>query len=84
MAATALNDNHIASTSSSQNEHSDIDDDGASNSHGPADDEELEEIKARVREMEEEAEKLKQMQDDITSQITNNSPSKFKFNFLIS
>ncbi|KAH9415882.1 Polyadenylate-binding protein 2 [Dermatophagoides pteronyssinus] len=35
------------------------------------DDEELEVIKARVREMEEEAEKLKQMQDDITSQISN-------------
>ncbi|KAH7636704.1 polyadenylate-binding protein 2 isoform X2 [Dermatophagoides farinae] len=38
---------------------------------GTGDDEELEVIRARVREMEEEAEKLKQMQDDITSQISN-------------
>ncbi|KPM04188.1 polyadenylate-binding protein 2-like protein [Sarcoptes scabiei] len=68
--ASTLNENHIASTSS-PNDHFDVDEDVVDQTNETADDEELEEIKARVREMEEEAEKLKQMQDDITSQISN-------------
>lgn len=41
-----------------------------------ADDPELEAIKARVREMEEEAEKLKQMQDEVEKQMNMSPPSK--------
>lgn len=73
--ASTLNENHIASTSS-PNDHFDVDEDVVDQTNETADDEELEEIKARVREMEEEAEKLKQMQDDITSQISNTGSSK--------
>lgn len=46
----------------------------------PADDPELEAIKARVREMEEEAEKLKQLQNEVDKQMNMGSPpglSKF-------
>lgn len=47
----------------------DTDGDGA-----PADDPELEAIKARVREMEEEAEKLKQLQSEVDKQMNMGSP----------
>lgn len=40
----------------------------------PADDPELEAIKARVREMEEEAEKLKQLQNEVDKQMNMGSP----------
>lgn len=40
----------------------------------PADDPELEAIKARVREMEEEAEKLKQLQNEVDKQMNLGSP----------
>lgn len=39
-------------------------------------DPELEAIKARVREMEEEAEKLKQMQDEVEKQMSMSPPCK--------
>lgn len=78
---TATNDNHVASSSAHQNnannsnDHSDLEDDvlihESSSNVGTNDDDELEEIKARVREMEEEAEKLKQMQDDVSSQVNS-------------
>ncbi|XP_065342744.1 polyadenylate-binding protein 2-like isoform X2 [Cloeon dipterum] len=48
-----------------------LDDSGA----GAADDAELEAIKARVREMEEEAEKLKQLQSEVDKQMKMHSPS---------
>ncbi|KAF4520491.1 hypothetical protein B566_EDAN004742 [Ephemera danica] len=48
-----------------------MDDSGA----GAADDAELEAIKARVREMEEEAEKLKQLQSEVDKQMKLHSPS---------
>lgn len=41
---------------------------------GGADDPELEAIKARVREMEEEAEKLKQLQSEVDKQMNMGSP----------
>lgn len=41
---------------------------------GGADDPELEAIKARVREMEEEAEKLKQLQTEVDKQMNMGSP----------
>lgn len=59
--SSVVNDNHVAS---SQGDTNSDNDDQESLMTGTEDDE-LEEIKARVREMEEEAEKLKQMQDDI-------------------
>lgn len=49
---------------------------------GGADDPELEAIKARVREMEEEAEKLKQLQSEVDKQMNMGSPpgiSKYHF-----
>lgn len=70
MASSAMvNDNHVASSQDT----SDNEDVESANMTG-TEDEELEEIKARVREMEEEAEKLKQMQDDI---LANASQSMF-------
>ena len=67
MASAMVNDNHVASSQGDTN--SDMEDHESVNMTG-TEDEELEEIKARVREMEEEAEKLKQMQDDILANAT--------------
>lgn len=44
-------------------------------SAGGADDPELEAIKARVKEMEEEAEKLKQLQSEVDKQMSLGSPT---------
>lgn len=53
----------------------------------PADDPELEAIKARVREMEEEAEKLKQLQNEVDKQMNMGSPpglSKYSYTHISS
>lgn len=78
MASAMINDNHVASSSQADT-NSDMDEPNESitsmeRTTAGTEDEELEEIKARVREMEEEAEKLKQMQDDI---LANSNQSKF-------
>lgn len=48
--------------------------DGADGDGPAGDDPELEAIKARVREMEEEAEKLKQLQNEVDKQMNMGSP----------
>lgn len=61
--------------------------DGADGDGPSGDDPELEAIKARVREMEEEAEKLKQLQNEVDKQMNMGSPpglSKFLFFFYYS
>lgn len=78
MASTAVNDNHVASS----HDTSDLDEE--TNSHIGTEDEELEEIKNRMREMEEEAEKLKQIRDDIASQVASvNQSESICFSFVL-
>lgn len=66
-----VNDNHVASSQADTNSDNEDQESNSANLTGN-EDEELEEIKARVREMEEEAEKLKQMQDDILASASQN------------
>ncbi|XP_017490987.1 PREDICTED: polyadenylate-binding protein 2-like [Rhagoletis zephyria] len=71
MASSMVNDNHVASSQADTNSDNEDQESNSANLTGN-EDEELEEIKARVREMEEEAEKLKQMQDDILASASQN------------